>query len=823
MTHMLTFLLLTSFLVPVCGAPGRYSSGNAQTLRSKKNRSLNKVAQVKTKKAKVKKVSPQKRPQHESYTWRRVTADPQKSAETQARREQETAEMKAADKKKEAYRTALAQAKKHDLDQFEKDKMAIRTQALQEDIEPFTFVGDLDARYFLGTNLQLFNANNECDDYSFLQYTFDTGVYVHPHTHYLEQETLEFKAMARMKANAGDVSRFTRTAPSRTKIGWAVTELQETRHIDRLLFWMRDLWLKYYFDLDRTSFITAGYFPYTIGHGIVLGDGFVVGEPVPGQYTTEDIDQYRPGILLSGTFKENQFIYDLYLSILENASDTFDRTATFVDAQSMDKELNVTRGSYKSNYLVAAQVKFQPHTSKNTACTINPYIVFNHNNHASIEFTNDATSRLLTVGVFGEWENGPVTFSAEAAHNFGKQDAKWWDRNAFHFAAVNYNTHLLYINPTIIGPAFYPTPAVSGAPSGIDYSVGAIDRGLDTPGSFLTWNTNTQAQINDNTNYTDSIGVMAGGFTQDFSREYANGTIFGVPTPDGSTPQRLIYKNSYDRFRKPYTNLYRGWFVMGDVSYKFREWRLGGAMGIVSGDNSPNDSHEYVMATRREPGFTYKDYDKSYKGFVGTNQMFRSKSIRPQFIHEAEKLNSSIALSTQLSNQTITNLLFLGAGLQHHSIYNHKHLYADINLVAYAQDFQNTKGTNLPYPDYQSFTYTAAQQADAAKPLDTYLGFEFNASVHYKITHDLDISCSAAIFVPGKYYSDAEGKYMPIQQQVDLVVGDVSGIQDKPEQFDITLGKDTALLLSAGIKYSFDSLILKKKQQLYKPKNHPSI
>lgn len=820
MTHMLTFLLLSSFLFPVCGAPGRYSSENAhKALRSKKGHT---TTQVKTKNKKLSKNPPSAQVKPQGCTWRRVKTDPAKCAETKARREQDNAEVEAADRKKEEYRTALSEAKKHDLAQFEKDKMKVRSQALREDIEPYTFLGDLDARYFLGSNLQLLNAQNECDDYSFLQYTFDTGIYVQPHTHYLEKETLEFKAIARMKANAGNASRFSTTTPQQTKIGWAITELQETRKIDRLLFWMRDLWLKYYFDLDRTSSLTMGYFPYTIGHGVVLGNGFAVGEPVPGQYTQEAVDQFRPGILFSGMYKD-KFMYDLYFAILENASDTFYKGATFTNAQSLSKELHVSRGSYKGNYLVAAQAKFQPHTAPTTDCTINPYCTFNFNNYDSVEFAGDATNRLLTIGAFAEWENGPVSCSVEAAHNFGKQSVKHWDRNEFAFAAVTYNTHLLYINPSLIGASVYPTPSVSNTANYIDYSIGAIDTTLNVPGSFLTWNSNTQLQILNEENYTNAIGVVAGNFTDDFPREYPNGTIFGVPTPDGSTPQRLIYKNSYSRFRKAYNNSYRGWFVMGDVSYKFRDWRFGSALGILSGDNSPNDSSEYVMATRRLSGFTYKDFDKKYKGFAGTNQMFRSKSINPFFIHEAEKLNCPLTKCEQITTPMMSNLIFFGCGLQHHSIYNHKHLYADFNLIAYAQDHQVLKGTNLPYTNYLTFIYTAAEQADAIKPLDTYLGFEFNTSVHYKLTHDLDVSCSAAFFVPGKYYSDAEGKYLPRQQQVNLAVGDVTGIHDKPEQFNITLGKDTALLFTAGVKYSFDSLILRKKQQLYKPKNRPSI
>lgn len=745
--------------------------------------------------------------------WRRVEATPEEKAASHAKIEAKAAEREAIRKEKNDYLEKLSIAKEVDKKIFLENQRNIWNKAQKDSTEPFTFLAHFDSSFYYGINLELLNGSNQCDAYAFTQYLFDTGVYIHPHLHNLEQETLEFKAIARMKGIAGDEGRFLETVESKTKIGWAVTEYSTSSSFNKFSFWMRELWLKYYFDQDKKGFFITGLFPYSIGHGISLGYANEANTPFPGQYTFEHIDQFHPGVLVSNTFANDQASWELYLGIGDNNSTTFNKTAEFAKAQDTNRLFNVSRGIDSYHYILAGQIKALFATSNpDTKILANPYLMVDYDNTQKVEFPDDATSRLYTLGALFEWDSGPLRISFEGAQNMGHQNVKAWDRNELNFAALTWNSHLLMINPNIIGISTYP-PIVRATTG---QSFGVIDpttAGLDP------------AILNEN-NYTHAIGeppaFSAGGST-DYSRSLGNGTMFGIATSAGTAPTHLIYKNSNSRFRDAYKNSYRGWFLMGDVSYAFRNWTFGSTLGLISGDNAPNDSTNYILATRRFANdsngnaFVYKDTNKKYKGFVGVNQMFKSKSISAQFIHEAQKLNYSLSNNSKMTSEQLTNLLFLGFGLKNHSVHQQKERLADMNFIFYAQKKSTTKGTNMPYTEFINLEYSAARQTDANKMLDTFLGFEFNASLTYNLTYDLAVSGQVGLFVPGGYYTSAEGKYVPFNTQTQLIVPDNTGIFTVPEQFKITLGNDTAFFATAGITYNFDSLFLKHKQRAFKP------
>ncbi|MFT6765186.1 MAG: hypothetical protein ACJAZS_000053 [Alteromonas naphthalenivorans] len=767
MKHSLIVLLLTSFLFPVYGAstaPKGY--------------------------------------------WRRIHATDEEKKASDIIMQQHKDYYQAHKKDKQDYKDKLSLAKEVDKKQYLENQESIWREGLKETDEPYTFMAQFDSTYYYGANLELLNGSNQSDAYSFMQYTFDTGLYIHPHTHHLENETIEFKVMARMKGVAGDSGRYMQTEPKRTKLGWAFTEYKTSTNINRFSLWARELWLKYYFDQDQKSFISTGLFPYSIGHGIALGNGHteLVGQPLPGRYTLNDIDQFRPGILASSTFCNDQALWDLYLGFGTNYNSTFQNTAEHAAAQNTEQILNASRGIDKHSYIVAAQIKARPKfKNPDTQCIINPYFVLNYDNTQHVEFKEDSYSRLYTFGGCFEWDNGPLSISIEGAQNLGHQKVKAWDRNELIFSAVTWNTHLLFINPDLVPVATYPATLAIASETAKE---SLYTHALGIP------NSPTSASV-----YTPDATPAT-----DYSRRFANGEIFPINPATGMTPDPLFYKNSNSRFRNAYKNTYRGWFVMGDIGYQFKKWRAGSSLGILSGDNSPNDSDDYILATRRfaadssGTAFTYKDTDKKYKGFTGTHEMFKSKSINPCFIHEVQKLNCPLVSCPNLTTPQLTNLLFVGWGLKHHSVYKHKEFFTDFNFILYSQKAQTTKDTSMPYTEFIALDYSAARQTDAKKNLDPYLGIEFNASAHHKITHDLDISGTFAIFVPGKYYNTAEGKYISYEQQKNLIVANQTAIFTIPEQFNITLGKDIALFATVGITYSFDSLFFKNMQKAYKPR-----
>jgi hypothetical protein len=783
MKRSLTVLLLTSFLFPVYGAHQKKVSRTA--------------------------LIPKKEYKPLTGYWRRIHATDEEKQESQAVLKEHADEYQAFKQDKQNYRDKLDLAAEIDKKQFLESKKSIYLQGFKNNDEPYTFMAQFDSSYYHGINLELLNGRNQSDYASFMQYTFDTGIYIHPHTHNLENETVEFKAMARMKGVAGNTGRYFQTDPKRTKIGWAIAEQENTHSTNRFSLWMRELWLKFYFNKDKKGYIVTGLFPYSLGHGIALGNGYsqLVGQPMPGHYSLYYVDQFKPGILISNTFNDDQALWDLYLGFGDNFKNTFKGTAEHSDAQNLDQTLNVSRGTDKKHYIVAGQIKAQPKLQNpDTDCLINPYFVLNYDNTQKVEFEHDAKSRLFTFGGCFEWQNGPLNISIEGAQNLGKQKVKHWDRNEHTLGAVTFNSHILWVDPNIVPIGNYPISLTDTPHLAEDQFTNAI--GIPpSQGNEVALPPGTPDPAPDAT----------------YSQQFANGELFAVFPPTGLTPKPLVYKNSFSRFRNAYENSYRGWFIMGDIGYQFNKWRVGSSAGIFSGDDNPNDSSDYILATRRKitdssgVAFAYKDYDKKYKGFVGTHEMFKSKSITPCFIHEAQKLNCPLVKCNSITTPQLTNLLFLGFGLKRHTVYNHKECLSNFNLVFYSQKKSGSKGVNQPYTDFVNLNHSDAQQADAAKKLDTYLGFELNASTHYKLTYDLDLSGKIAIFVPGKHYSTAEGKHLPFDKQLGLIGPQNTGVFTIGEQFNTTtLGKDTALFATVSLVYSFDSIFLKNTQKAYK-------
>ncbi len=743
--------------------------------------------------------------------WRRVkSTDKQKLASLKILNERED-EKKARQKKKAGYLADLYAAKQIDKKLFLENKKTIWEHGLKNNTEPFTFMMNFNSKYYHGVNLELLNGSNGCDYYSFMQYLLDTGIYIHPHLQHLEKETIEFKAMVRMKGIAGDAGRYFRSKPQQTKVGWAITEFETNTNIDKFSLWMREIWLKYYFDEDKKSFVTTGFFPYSIGHGISLGNGVFskVGIPIPGFYIFSQIDQFKPGVLFSSTFANDQALWELYFGFGTNYNTTFQRNAECAEATSTQSLLNVSRGTDKHNYILSGQIKgFIPSKNPDTECLINPYFVFNYDNAQTVEFEADSSSQLFTLGSVFEWENGPLHISMEGALNLGHQKVRAWDRNEVFFSAKTWNSHILLYDPEMQGFTHYPETAAQ-------VTAAAENTFTVAPGAPPS-PTFTQAG-------NPIIPAIA-----DYSRRFTNGTKFQLYTSPGTLPNQLLYRNSFSRLRNAYKNKYRGWFFVADTGYQFNTWYCGGSMGLISGDTPPNDSPGYILATRRFENdhagtpFVYKDTNKTYKGFVGLNEMFESKSINPFFIHEAQKLNCPLTKCDGLTTPQLTNLFFVGIGLKQHSVYNQKERKGEINIIAYAQHKQTLKGTSLPYTEYVNLEYSEARQKDAEKRLDPFLGVELNASLYHKLTYDLEASAQVAFFIPGKYYRGAEGKYLPYKKQADLVVANNSGIFTVPEQFNVSLGKDTAFLATVGIAYNFDSLLLKNKQKAFDPKKNKS-
>ena len=683
--------------------------------------------------------------------------------------------------------TQQIQAMRHQQNLLKKEisylKEKQQTTQLAQNTPFFSFSTAFTSELWYGANLELLNDHNPYDNYSFAQTIFDIEWRTRRSQWHEILQPVELKCTARFKGIMGNVGAYTQSSENFIKIGKALTETDHSHSINRLLLWARELYLKYYYnDLLPSSFFQVGIFPFHIGHGFSLGDAHYVGCTLPGQMSQNVVDQFRPGALFSAGFFDNIVTLQAYAALITTKSESLSATASLENAESLESGQKAYRGPFKKNLVMAAQSIYDiaRDPSGKKVFNVTPYCIFQNDNNTALEFPNDSSHRLFTPGISINYETPRLSCSFEVAHNFGSQSVKKWDRNQrVNMGGKEVNDHLFYIPADTADVDFDQATFVgSGATDPDDFELSTIEI-----------------------------------LPQSISRNYANGEIFVIAK--GTTPETYNYfKNSNTRFRRGYKNKYDGWMVYGDILYNITpSWKVGTAVGCASGDNAPNDLEEKILLSRLyEAGVTapvYKDINKTYKGFIGVQELFEGKAIHSHFMLEAQKLIHFIVPSTFVTRPTFSNLIFWGLGSSYHKNNNGKNINAQCNIIAFLNHRAVEKNYSLPLSDYWAYThetFTNAKQADAAKKLGLHLGTECNARLDLQISRDVSLFGSCALFIPGKHYTDAQGKYASLATQIELAGTDFSGIEDEPSKYDFTLGKDTAFLLSAGISAEFDSI-----------------
>lgn len=634
------------------------------------------------------------------------------------------------------------------------------------------FTADFYSNLWYGANLELLNSNNSFDQYSFIDYTLDTG-FTNIQKQWPKVETpLTFDFKMRFKGVMGDVGHYTQTTSTPIKIGRAMNDVQHSHEIRRLLFWARELWMKYSFnEIDpATSFFKIGLFPFTLGNGFSLGDAHILGKVIPGRFTQEVIDQYRPGMVLSHTITPGYSYLQNYLAFIKMNSAGFNAAGAYTNAQNLETKNKPFRGPFKKSIIVATQLYIDPYGKESEQHAIfKPYFMFFKNNDCAIEFESDSEISLYTLGTVFKYERNGFTFNAEFSKNFGHQKVKAWDRNYVTDSGSTFQTHLFY---------------VPSGTAGVDFT----DTNFDTNG------------VTDPDDFEFSTLFIT---PNDQAQSKSNGETFAVET---STPGTYdLFKNSYTRFRNAYTNKFTGWMAYIDLMYETGQWSFSGAAGCFSGGSPPNDSEDKIMLTRLSSGHNYQDHNKTYSGFIGVEQMFTGKALRSNFLFEAQKMQQCLCVSNKLTHPLLSNMIFLGCGVNYHKEKEYGFFNGELNIISFLQHTATQKGYNYDLSDSLTLNYTTAHNDDAMKYLDTHLGTEINLHLSGAIAKDVHIFGEFAVFIPGNYYQDANGKYVPIATQVKLAGTDFTGIEDDENRYDVKLGKNPCFLLSFGVRGDFDS------------------
>ncbi len=530
---------------------------------------------------------------------------------------------------------------------------------------PF-FSSKLTTSTYFGQDLDILNIK-PFTPYSLFQYIYDFGVQsLNTNLSKEVKQSFSFVANARIKGILG-----TR--------GSGLVPLQQTKKFE---IWMKELFLQYMPTENKNNFLKGGFFPFKVGNGFVLGNAYDINIPISWQYLYEQINQFRPGILLQIGNQKNSISASAYVGflIVQNILST-PTTSPTAELLSTAALFNVNSPSLlggSNNVVTSLQMNFGPFKPHHVQ--ISPYICL-HVTDQYVESPDDAISKLYTPGIALLYENNGLRINAEVARNFGHQYVKALDRNMIiTLNGITKNTQLFYA-PQSANPV---APLVTA-----DF----VSSSLEVPNETAAY--------------------------------YGNGTDFRYPVDRTTT---YTFKNSYDRFRKSYTNTYAGFLLYFNAIWTKKQWRLAFAAAYASGANSPNESPITLFLTRLTPNIRYKDYDKTYKGFLGTNQFSEAGSINGLYFGPG--------------NYRYTNFAILGSTVAYTIPKENDMLISQVTWVSYFK------------PSAQILDITDQTGTTLNTPLSQYLGTEFNGSASYSLRSNFKISLLGGIFLPGKNYTE---------------------------------------------------------------------
>lgn len=625
------------------------------------------------------------------------------------------------------------------------DLLNAEFRSIYNDLE-CVFSGVFKPETFYGLNINWLNNNNDFDKTYFSRHTLDLMVDALYGAKTYGSNILEFLFQVRNKGVWGNPESIASTTFSDVKVLEAIRGTHK-HAFPRHIFWIRQLWLQFNINeafglpFKNTHTFTLGAFPFQLGRGIALGDAYAVGPEILGFYADSAIDQYAFGAKFSGEIFKKVLSYDLYTAILQNNSTGISDTEKKILGQEYGRFDTPSRGFGKISYIIAGRLNWN--IFDNTwlgRMNLEPYGLYNSDPEQKIEFPADATSKLGTAGVAGEFYGNRFECGFDYAVNFGQQRVKGWDRNIIQennrqasVVLVNSSVTANY-NDTLGNPVTEQCPYVPGSTAQKDINKTERDE-----------NQNGQ-QIG----VVESIGYLV-----------------------GSDINPIILKNGIGRFGNPYTNKYEGWMFVTDAAYSFldKDLLLAVAAGVTSGDDNPN----------------FVSKDGNYAGFIGLQEVYSGKRVRSVFLlGGAGRVRRLLSTPSNEDVQApskeaqaisgFTNLILCGTSLKWKPKAWKKQFEINPNVLALWQERQIGKAR-------------------------TFLGTETGLFINYSLLKDLKLFWVSSLFFPGSHYKDRMG--LPVQtpeQIADVGSEDPTGYtQDRIAK----QGANVAYTFNLGLIFSF--------------------
>lgn len=517
----------------------------------------------------------------------------------------------------------------------------------------YIFSGVFKPESFYGKNITWVNNQNPFDRSYLSRHVLDLTVDILYGAQSYGTKIAELLFQVRNKGIWGNPFSIANTTESEVKTLEAVSGIPHSHGFPRHIFWIRQLWFQFNIGeafsvpFSNVHTFTLGAFPFQLGRGIALGDAYAVGPEALGFYADSAIDQYAFGAKFAGELLTRVLSYDLYTAILQNNSSNLGDTAKKILGQEFGRLETPERGFGKVNFLFAGRLNWNIFDNDWLGrMTFEPYVLYNSDPEQKIEFRADATSKLGTLGMAGEFYGKRFEAGFDYAVNFGQQRVKGWDRNIIiesdrqgNVVIVNDNVNATYIN----------------------------DAG-ETVTERVPYVNGSDAQKIINTSFRD---------------ESQNNQIIGTVASIGyiiPAKDDVTLKNSSARFGNPYINKYEGWMFVADASYATlkKDLTFAATVGITSGDDLLFDTH-----------------DHDYHGFIGLQEVYSGKRVRSVFtLGGAGKLKRPVSTPTTEQAPSkearnisgFTNLVFTGVGLKWNPVDWKKKFELNPNVIAFWQE-----------------------------------------------------------------------------------------------------------------------------------------
>ncbi len=463
--------------------------------------------------------------------------------------------------------------------------------------------------------------------------------------------------------------------------------------------WMSEAWLKMSLNAalglktQNIHTVKLGWFPFVLGRGIALGDWYGTNRAIFGLYGYDKEDHYSPGINISGEIIKDILSYDLYYSKFEEHNKSLGDTIDLVRTRWVNSK--PWRGAGKDSDLFAGRLKWNALNNTNYGkLEIEPYIMYNCNPDAYVEFEPDAHMYLGACGFSTEYSRNNFECGSDIAFNIGHENLVAYDRNDI----------VIKINKDTGALTEYYSHIVNNADNTL-----AI-----------------KSKVNDAT-FADLLTKKNG----EASGAFKNRAI----------TDPVMDPNSTNRFRPAYKNNLRGWMGVVDAAYNFKNYnvKVAATYGYASGDVNPHEEEK----------------NKTHNGFIGLNECHAGKRVRSILVLDERLLKRPTSLtknSDELSvDMAFTDLHMLGIGATWTPKINAKPVNLNPNMLFFFKAHDSQKLV------YDTRSGTLDWWASDTEKARKFMGTELNIFAQYELIKDLNIFGKFATFIPGTYFSDMKG------------------------------------------------------------------